>query len=420
MTAPQAAARRSERARETFAGTAVALADTLELVADVFAKPESAVGVDARELLRAPSFDIRRLGQVAQGIAALAQADSAQMDVEFARLFLHGRPSTAHPYESYYRTGYLVDSGCLDDLHALFATVGVQPDARDRLSFDHIAIQATFLALLLRGLATAGRDVQTVRALKRVSRRFLNDHLLPFSVVFGAHLATLDPQPYFTAAAQTLGRAIQAAGALLTSRHRMRGTAEGTERGYAPILGGVLIGGRSSRMGAPKQLLRSGGAALLERAVAALRPHVAGVFLIGDGSAPASCRALPRISDAPGVGGPLGGMLAAMRLAPNAAWVFCACDLPFVSSQAVEWLAGLRKPDRWMVIPRITREGLEPLLALYEPQAREVLEDLVARGCRAPHVAASHPNAQIRMPPARLRACWRNVNSREELAALES
>jgi molybdopterin-guanine dinucleotide biosynthesis protein A len=59
------------------------------------------------------------------------------------------------------------------------------------------------------------------------------------------------------------------------------GSGVGTE-----IWGGVLVGGASRRMGEPKQFLRFRGVTLVERAVAALTAHMAGVALLGDGAVP--------------------------------------------------------------------------------------------------------------------------------------
>ena len=60
-----------------------------------------------------------------------------------------------------------------------------------------------------------------------------------------------------------------------------------------PLLGGVLIGGASSRMGRPKHLLEHDGTTFAERAVAALRPHVGDVVLLGSGEVPSSLAGLP-------------------------------------------------------------------------------------------------------------------------------
>jgi len=181
-----------------------------------------------------------------------------------------------------------------------------------------------------------------------------------------------------------------------------------------PVMGGVLVGGASARMGRPKHLLTLAGATFLERVTAAIRPSVREVVVVGDAEVPGSPS---RLADAPDADGPLAGILAAARWAPDRAWVIAACDLPRLRREAVEWLIAQREPGRWAVVPG-GPAGVEPLLALYEPQARLPLERLAAQGLRAPRLLAAHPRAHVVAPPPELRECWDNVNTAEDLAAL--
>jgi molybdopterin-guanine dinucleotide biosynthesis protein MobB len=185
-----------------------------------------------------------------------------------------------------------------------------------------------------------------------------------------------------------------------------------------PVWAGILIGGGSTRMGRPKHMLRQGGRTYLERLQAAVAGRVDGVALIGAAEVPPAAEALPRIPDAPDVTGPLAGMLAAMRWQPHAAWLLAACDLPFAGADTVRWLLGERRPGRWAVVPSLRDGMLEPLLALYEPQARELLEE-VARGANpAPRLVAPHPKVATPTPPELLRRAFFNVNAPADLDAL--
>jgi molybdopterin-guanine dinucleotide biosynthesis protein A len=195
------------------------------------------------------------------------------------------------------------------------------------------------------------------------------------------------------------------------------------------IWGGVLVGGASRRMGEPKQLLRFRGVTLVERAVAALTAHMAGVALLGDGAVPEALAGLPRVADVelpvarggrgPGAG-PLAGMLAALRWKPQAAWIFAPCDLPEIGPEAVAWLLAQRRPERWAVVPRPEPDGpVHAVFALYEPPARRLLEDLAAGGRRAPRRVAGDPRVAVVAPPAGLARAWRGVNARADLAAFE-
>ena len=187
-----------------------------------------------------------------------------------------------------------------------------------------------------------------------------------------------------------------------------------------PRLGGVLIGGRSSRMGGdPKQLLEIGGRSLLEIAVRALEPHVEQVVLLGAGAVPGPFRHLDRLPDAGGVEGPLAGLLSAFRWSPDATWCISACDMPLASADAMAWVLSERKPGRWAILPRRSPVAVESLFAVYEPQARRLLETVAA--------GASHSIQQIQteetvagpQPPDHLLPAWTSVNTREEFRRFE-
>ena len=188
-----------------------------------------------------------------------------------------------------------------------------------------------------------------------------------------------------------------------------------------PLYGCVLIGGRSTRMGRPKHLLRRGGKTWLERTVAQFAGLAQRVAIVGDGALPRSMDGVIRLPDAPGLKGPLAGILAAMRWAPWATWLVAACDMPNVSQEALAWLLATRRPGVWATLPRGPgRRGVEPLLAHYDFRAGELLEAIAAEGESAPSLLAGHPKALSPEPPAALRAAWQNVNTPEELARRRS
>jgi molybdopterin-guanine dinucleotide biosynthesis protein A len=180
------------------------------------------------------------------------------------------------------------------------------------------------------------------------------------------------------------------------------------------VLAGILIGGASRRMGRPKHLLELEGRSFLERAVEALSPRAGEIVLLGAGEVPEAFGGLRRLGDAPGVAGPLAGILSAMRWRPEAAWIIAACDQPLISAAAVDWLLGQRRPEAWVVMPA-AEGGVEPLLAVYEPAARELLEEIAAQGRLGPSALAGHARVRSPTPPAALAPAWKGVNTPEEL-----
>jgi len=187
-----------------------------------------------------------------------------------------------------------------------------------------------------------------------------------------------------------------------------------------PVLGGLLVGGGSTRMGRPKQLLRHGGRSFAAIAQAALAPNVDRVAILGAGPLPKDVDAPLRLPDPPGVAGPMAGLLAALRWAPGTAWAVTACDLPLAAPRAVAWLLSHRRPGVRAVLPVGPTGRVEPLLALYEPHVREAVEELAATGRLAPRHLRNLPGVASPAVPEELAPAWRNVNTPADLERLQA
>jgi len=178
-----------------------------------------------------------------------------------------------------------------------------------------------------------------------------------------------------------------------------------------PVYAGILFGGKSSRMGRPKHLLEINGQTWLEQTVDCVRGAVEKVVLLGAGTIPDALGDLPALPDVDAKQGPLRGMLAAMRWAPFAAWIFLPCDTPRVSSAAIRWLLQQRAPGRWAILPRTHgTDFIEPLPGCYDFRARTIL------GLIAPSQLADHPETHSPTIPAALSSAWENINTPEDLA----
>jgi len=188
----------------------------------------------------------------------------------------------------------------------------------------------------------------------------------------------------------------------------------------APVFACVLIGGASKRMGRAKHLLPlddGTGETWLHRSVRVLQPFCQQVVLSGRGEIPSDLRHLPHLPDSPGVNGPLAGLLSAMRWAPRADWLLSACDLPFLSPEAVAWLLTQRRPGVWAAMPRVSeRRPLEPLLAWYGFRCRDIIDLLAAAETPALRHVVKHPKCRAVVVPSVLVRAWRDVDTPEGAA----
>lgn len=190
-----------------------------------------------------------------------------------------------------------------------------------------------------------------------------------------------------------------------------------------PLWACVLIGGRSSRMGQPKHLLKvhkNGSESWLERTIRLVEPLVDGVVVSGKGDLPANLTDLPRIPDIPGVAGPLTGVLAAMRWQPAISWVVIACDMPLISADALNWLLSGRRPGCWGRLPCLSDSDFcEPLFAWYDGRGAHLLEEQLLTGNLRVGKVASHLKIDNPIIPERLRFSWQNVNTPEQLKSVQ-
>jgi len=184
------------------------------------------------------------------------------------------------------------------------------------------------------------------------------------------------------------------------------------------VIGVVLAGGASARMGAPKATIELGGVALGERAARALRSAGLEVkWVVKEGDALPESAAAVWIESRP-ERHPLAGILEALERAGGGAVVVIACDMPFVAPALVAELAG----REGTVVPEAGGR-LHPLLARYDRSAAGALATALAASASL-HEAVREAGATI-LPesevarfgnPARLLF---NVNSPADLALAE-
>ncbi|MEO7793411.1 MAG: molybdenum cofactor guanylyltransferase [Thermoanaerobaculia bacterium] len=186
------------------------------------------------------------------------------------------------------------------------------------------------------------------------------------------------------------------------------------------LVGGILIGGASRRMGCAKALLDWQGETFVERIASALATVVPEVVLLGSGIAlPPKVAHLQVLADSGQESGPLAGLLTAFRYRPGAAWLIATCDQPLLSTATLAWLIGERRSDRIAVLPRLVPGRIEPFPGLYEPACAAALAKLAGPDSRSSlQPLAAVPGVHLLDVPAGLVVELTGVNRRDELEAL--
>ena len=153
--------------------------------------------------------------------------------------------------------------------------------------------------------------------------------------------------------------------------------------GRTPVTAAILAGGESSRMSAPKALLKVGGSPIIKREAEALGRVFDELLVVANDPAPYAALGLAVIPDADEfreLKGPMTGLYSALLSAGNDYVFAAACDMPFIEPELVEWMAGLRHGFD-AVVPK-TGGLVEPLFGVYARRAAPVLEGLLRGGNR--------------------------------------
>lgn len=156
------------------------------------------------------------------------------------------------------------------------------------------------------------------------------------------------------------------------------------------IVGVILAGGLSRRMGGGDKALRSlGGQAIMEHVIGRLRPQVGKLIINANGDTVRfHAFGLVVVSDSiPDFAGPLAGVLAGMRWAeehaPNARWIVTvAADTPFFPLDLVPRLTAAAGVSGDAIVLARSAAGLHPVFGLWPVHLANDLDAALSSGTR--------------------------------------
>jgi len=182
-----------------------------------------------------------------------------------------------------------------------------------------------------------------------------------------------------------------------------------------PTLNGlVLAGGNSKRMGKKKDLINWHGKEQRYFAADLLKPFCNDIFI--------SCRqeqladfdtAYTALTDSFLNMGPFGGILSALRLQRDKAWLVIACDLPLLNEEAIRFLIENRNERKTATTYKSPFDGLpEPLITIWEPKSYPILLQFLGTGITCPRKVLMNSDTLI-LKPTNPHALM-NVNTPED------
>jgi molybdenum cofactor guanylyltransferase len=198
------------------------------------------------------------------------------------------------------------------------------------------------------------------------------------------------------------------------------------------VVGVLLAGGRSSRMGGGDKCLRLlGGKPILARIIDRLRPQVSDIVINANGDPSRFADfGLPVVSDSiNGYQGPLAGVHAALQWVkanrPNVHHVVTiATDTPFFPVDLVSQLLSARDDASSFRVAQ-SDVGTHPVIGLWPVELAEALEDSLKRGERKVTAwTRDHGAVPVFFLPVDIGGKsidpFFNINAPEDLAAAES
>ena len=186
-----------------------------------------------------------------------------------------------------------------------------------------------------------------------------------------------------------------------------------------PLYGLVMAGGFSQRMGRDKGLISWHG-----------KPQRLYLFeLLQSVGLPTyfSCRKeqsealkpYPLITDEKPGAGPGGALLDAHQSFPEAAWLVLACDMPLIDLATIQFLIENREEEKMATAfraPYFNDDSPDPLCAIWEPLAFEVLEARLKEDKRCLRKAMMSMSLNLLEPPDP--EVLKNINTPEEVKAI--
>lgn len=134
--------------------------------------------------------------------------------------------------------------------------------------------------------------------------------------------------------------------------------------------GVVLAGGGGSRLGQPKPSADLGGRPLVAYPIEAFRAAGMGVTVIAKDGVDIPTE-VDVIREPQTPLHPLLGIVTALESIEQPI-VVCACDMPFVTPEMIEWIAG--RSDAPVVAPQVAGR-IQPMFGRYSPEASLVLRE---------------------------------------------
>lgn len=181
------------------------------------------------------------------------------------------------------------------------------------------------------------------------------------------------------------------------------------------VTGIILAGGKSSRMGTNKALLRVGGTRLIDRAIHLLEPICNEILVMSN--LPLPDIKYPIIADEHKNIGPIAGIQAGLAHSKSDKNVVLACDMPNIKQSFLHALLDVPMNTYQAIIPRHKDGHLEPLMGIYHKSLLSEFEQQIGDGQYK--LISRFSEYKIYYVPIEDEAIFKNLNTPGDLDSLD-
>lgn len=183
------------------------------------------------------------------------------------------------------------------------------------------------------------------------------------------------------------------------------------------ITGIILSGGKSTRMGEDKGLIKIKGKTFVELVIDAITPLVDKVLIISNYSVydQFGCQ---RIKDAINNSGPLAGLYTGLKHSESDYNLVLSCDIPLIKTHILKKIVSVNY-NNYDVVQVQSGEKTMPLIALYKKQCQALCLQLLNKNEKRLKVLVSQLNTKTIILDSKYMNCVKNINTQEDLKQME-
>lgn len=179
------------------------------------------------------------------------------------------------------------------------------------------------------------------------------------------------------------------------------------------ITGIILAGGKSSRMGSDKGLLKIDNKTFIELIIKAMTPLVKNIIIIGNNRT-YDAFGYTRIEDSIKNSGPLAGIYTGLNQTVTDYNLILSCDVPLVSMELLEKL--IQSNYKEYDVVQIKCDGKTmPLIALYHKRCKDICLSMLQNDERRLRVVIKQMNSKSISVEDSFRSQVNNINTKDDL-----